>query len=168
MMMPLMQKMAAPLPLASVICHLATMAVMMNMHIELSTLRHTPVGGPHRTLLDSDGDAVVTVAHMTKAVDHLQHTLGSRLTAVERDNSELKERMKTLAYSQTDTDHDSYADLDDGACALTSCPAAIALAIASTSPRWHASKKLVSIYIYITEQVFTPPGFFFQFTGRKA
>eukprot|EP01043_Picozoa_sp_COSAG02_P067459 COSAG02_NODE_10849_length_1846_cov_1.688609_1_plen_362_part_10 len=114
MMLTLMQKMAAPLPLASVICHLATMAVMMNMHIELSTLRHTPVGGPHRTLLDSDGDAVVTVAHMTKAIDHLQDTLGSRLAAVERENSELRERVQVMAYSLAEMDYNSRAGSDSG------------------------------------------------------
>lgn len=36
MMMPLMQKMAAPLPLASALCHVATFVVMMNMHVQLS------------------------------------------------------------------------------------------------------------------------------------
>ena len=59
-MMPPMQKMAAPLALASALCHIATIAVMMNMHIELSTVRDTPAD-PHRTLLDSDGDALVSV-----------------------------------------------------------------------------------------------------------
>ena len=45
-MMPPMQKMAATLALASALCHLATMAVMMNMHIELrhhSTLPARPI-----------------------------------------------------------------------------------------------------------------------------
>ena len=68
MMMPPMQKMAAPLALASALCHVATIAVIGNMHIQSSTLRDTPAG-PHRALLDSDGDSLVTVAHMTKAVD---------------------------------------------------------------------------------------------------
>eukprot|EP01043_Picozoa_sp_COSAG02_P046624 COSAG02_NODE_4380_length_5425_cov_171.848104_2_plen_803_part_00 len=103
-MMPPMQKMAAPLPLASALCHVATVAVMMNMHIQLSTVQNTATG-PHRALLDSDGDALVTVAHMTKAVDHLQDTLGSRLTAVERENSELKALVKTLAVNMTDPEH---------------------------------------------------------------
>ena len=57
-MMPPMQKMAAPLALASALCHIATMAVIMNMHIQLSTVQDTATG-PHRALLDSDGDAVV-------------------------------------------------------------------------------------------------------------
>eukprot|EP01043_Picozoa_sp_COSAG02_P071926 COSAG02_NODE_13345_length_1406_cov_3.267024_1_plen_74_part_01 len=74
MMMPPMQKMAAPLALASALCHVATLAVMMSMHIQLSTVQDTPAG-PRRSLLDSDGDALVTVAHMTKAVDHIQDTL---------------------------------------------------------------------------------------------
>eukprot|EP01043_Picozoa_sp_COSAG02_P054728 COSAG02_NODE_6243_length_3704_cov_12.964494_1_plen_640_part_00 len=112
MMMPPMQKMAAPLALASALCHVATIAVIGNMHIQSSTLRETPAG-PHRALLDSDGDSLVTVAHMTKAVDHLQDTLGSRLTAMERENSELKASVKVLVGNQTDTDHDSYADSDD-------------------------------------------------------
>ena len=80
MMMPPMQKMAAPLALASALCHIATVAVMMNMHIQLRTVQDLPAD-PHRALLDSDGDSLLTVAHMTKAVDHLQDTLGSRLTA---------------------------------------------------------------------------------------
>ena len=70
-MMPPMQKMPAPLALASALCHVATIAVIGNMHMQSSTLRDTPAG-PRRTLLDSDGDALVTVAHMNKAVDHLQ------------------------------------------------------------------------------------------------
>ena len=52
---------------------------------------------------------------MTKAVDHLQDTLGSRLTAVERENSELKASVKALKDAQTDTDHGSRAGSDDGA-----------------------------------------------------
>jgi hypothetical protein len=91
-MMPPMQKMAAPLALASALCHVATVAVMMNMHIELSTLRDTPPD-PHRTLLDSDGahDPLVTdslaqtVARLEKAAD----THGARLTAVENGHMEL-------------------------------------------------------------------------------
>ena len=113
-MMPPMQKMAAPLALASALCHIATIAVIGNMHVELSTVRDTPAG-PHRTLLDSDGDSLVTVAHMTKAVDHLQDTLGSRLTAVERENSDLKAFVAALADNQTDTDHSSRVGSDGGA-----------------------------------------------------
>jgi hypothetical protein len=85
-MMPPMHKMAAPLALASALCHLATVAVMMNMHIELSTLRD-----PHRTLLDSDSahdplamdPLVQTVARLEKTV----YTHGARLMAVEKDNA---------------------------------------------------------------------------------
>ena len=117
-MMPLMQKMAAPLALASALCHIATIAVMMNMHIELSTVRDTPAD-PHRALLDSDGDALVTVAHMTKAVDHLQDTLGSRLTAVERENSVLRGLVMALAGKTTDTDHGTRVDSDGGALDMT-------------------------------------------------
>ncbi|MDA3003336.1 MAG: hypothetical protein O2998_04800, partial [Actinomycetota bacterium] len=95
MMMPPMQKMAAPLALASALCHVATITIIGNMHIQLGTVQDTATG-PHRALLDSDGDSLVTVAHMTKAVDHLQDTLGSRLTAVERENSELKASMEAL------------------------------------------------------------------------
>ena len=111
MMMPPMQKMAAPLALASALCHVATVAMMMNMHIQLSTVQDTATG-QHRTLLDSDGDSLVTVAHMIKAVDHLQDTLGSRLTAVERENSELKALVKTLAVNQTDPEHSGPAHSD--------------------------------------------------------
>ena len=114
MMIPLMQKMAAPLPLASALCHVATIAVMMNMHIQLSTVQDTATG-PHRTLLDSDGDSLVTVAHMTKAVDHLQDTLGSRLTAVERENTEPKVSVNALKDAQAGTEHGSRAGSDDGA-----------------------------------------------------
>ena len=114
MMMPPMQKMAAPLALASALCHIATIAVIGNMHIQPSTLRDTPAG-PHRALLDSDGDALVTVAQMNKAVDHLQDTLGSRLTAVERENNELKASMKALKDAQAGTEHSSPAHSDDGA-----------------------------------------------------
>ena len=112
-MMPLMQKMAAPLPLASALCHVATVAVMMNMHIQLSTVQDTATG-PHRTLLDSDGDSLVTVAHMNKAVGHLQDTLGSRLTAVERESSDLKALVETLTVNQTDPDHSGPAHSDGG------------------------------------------------------
>ena len=51
MMTPLMQKMAAPLALASALCHIATISVIGNMHIQLSTLWDTATG-PHRALLD--------------------------------------------------------------------------------------------------------------------
>ncbi len=114
MMMPPMQKMAAPLALASALCHFATITMIGNMHIQLSTVQHTATG-PHRALLNSDGDSLVTVAHMTKAVDHLQDTLGSQLTAVERANSELKVSVKALKDAQTDTGHGSRAGSDDGA-----------------------------------------------------
>ena len=110
-MMPPMQKMAAPLALASALCHVATVAVMMNMHIQLSTVQDTATG-PHRALLDSDGDSLVTVAHMTKAVDHLQDTLGSRLTAVERENNELKASMKALKDAQAGTEHGNHPRSD--------------------------------------------------------
>ena len=114
MMMPSMQKMAAPLALASALCHIATIAVIANIHIQRSTLRNT-AAGPHHTLLDSDGDSLVTVAEMTKAVDHLQDTLGSRLTSVERENSGLKELVKELVGSQTDTGYNSPAHSGDDA-----------------------------------------------------
>ena len=112
MMMPPMQKMAAPLPLASALCHVATMGLIMNMHVELSTVRDMPAG-PHRTLLESvNTDSLVTVAHMNKAV---QDTLGSRLTAVERENSELKASLKVLRDGQMATEHGSRAHSDGGA-----------------------------------------------------
>ena len=114
MMMPPMQKMAAPLALASVLCHIATIAVIGNTHIQLSTVQDTAMG-PHRALLDSDGDSLLTVAHMTKAVDHLQDTLGSRLTAVERENSVLRGLVMALAGKTTDTDHGSRVGSDGGA-----------------------------------------------------
>ena len=50
MMMPPMQKMAAPLALASALCHIATMAVIMNMHIKLSAVQDT-AAGPHLSLI---------------------------------------------------------------------------------------------------------------------
>ena len=112
-MMPPMQKMAAPLALASALCHVATIAVIGNMHIQSSTLRDTPAG-PHRALLDSDGDSLVTVAHMTKAIDHLQDTLGSRLAAVERENTELKVLINALKDVRAGTEHGSRAASDDG------------------------------------------------------
>ena len=84
------------------------------MHIQPSTLRDMPAG-PHRTLLDSDGESLVTVAHMTEAVDHLQDTLGSRLTAVEREYSDLKAFVAALADNQTDTDHGTRVGSDGGA-----------------------------------------------------
>ena len=53
-------KMAAPLALASAFCHVATIAVIGNMHIQPSTLWATPA--PPRALLEpSDGDALVSV-----------------------------------------------------------------------------------------------------------
>ena len=99
MMMPLMQKMAAPLSLASALCHVATVAVMMNMHIQLSTVQDTATGpGQHRTLLDSDSahDPLVmdplaqTVARLEKAAD----THGVRLTAVENGHAQLTAVLK--------------------------------------------------------------------------
>ena len=81
LMMPPMKKMAAPLALASAICHLATIAVIMDTRIRLSTVRDMPAG-PHHNLLESSAtDSLETVARLDKAVDHLQDTLGSRLTA---------------------------------------------------------------------------------------
>jgi hypothetical protein len=112
-MMPPMQKMAAPLALASALCHIATIAVIGNISIQPSTLRNTPAGS-HRALLDSDGDSLVTVAQMTKAVDHLQDTLGSRLTAVEREHTELKVSINALKDVQAGTEHGSRAASDDG------------------------------------------------------
>eukprot|EP01043_Picozoa_sp_COSAG02_P061311 COSAG02_NODE_8214_length_2656_cov_2.452269_2_plen_313_part_00 len=91
-MMPPMQKMAAPLALASALCHVATVAVMMDMHIQLSTVQDMATG-PHRALLDSDSahdpfdmdPLAQTVARLEKAAD----AHGARLTAVEEDNAEL-------------------------------------------------------------------------------
>ena len=114
MMMPPMQKMAAPLALASALCHIATISVIGNMHIQLSTVQDTATG-PRRALLDSNRDALVTVAHMTKAVEHLQDTLGLRLTAVERENSELKVSLNALKNGQVGTEHGSRVGWDDGA-----------------------------------------------------
>ena len=113
-MLNLLISSAALLAPTSALCHIATIAVIGNMHVELSTVRDTPAG-PHRALLDSDGDALVTVAHMNKAVDRLQDTLGSRLTAVERENSELKALVKTLAVNQTDPEHSGPAHSDGNA-----------------------------------------------------
>ena len=82
-----MQKMPAPLALASALCHVATIAVIGNMYIQLSTLRDTPAG-PHRTLLDSDSahdPLAQTVARLEKAAD----AHGARLAAVEKGNAEL-------------------------------------------------------------------------------
>jgi hypothetical protein len=94
-----MGTMTAPLPLASAICHLATLGLIMNIHVELSTVRDMPAG-PHRTLLEPvNTDSLVTVAHMNTAVDRLQDTLGSRLTAVEREYSELKASLQAQADS---------------------------------------------------------------------
>ena len=61
MMMPPMQKMAAPLALASALCHVATIAVIGNMHIQPSTLRDTAAGPPRSLLESPDGDALVSV-----------------------------------------------------------------------------------------------------------
>ena len=61
MMMPLMQKMAAPLALASAFCHVATIAVIGNMHIQPSTLRDTAAGPPRSLLESPDVDALVSV-----------------------------------------------------------------------------------------------------------
>ena len=60
-MMPPMQKMAAPLALASALCHIATIAVIGNMHIQPSTLRDTAAGAPRSLLESPDGDALVSV-----------------------------------------------------------------------------------------------------------
>ena len=66
MMMPLMQKMASPLPLASALCHLATMAVMMSMHVELTVTKPSTVTSittsihiPDGTLARTDGSSAV-------------------------------------------------------------------------------------------------------------
>jgi hypothetical protein len=108
-----MQKMGAPLALVSAICHLATVAVVVNMRAELSTARDMPAG-PHRNLLDSNAGDLVTVARMNKAVDHLQDTLGSRLTGVEHENIKLKALVKVLKDDQMNTKHGSRARSHDG------------------------------------------------------
>jgi len=54
-------KMAAPLALASAFCHVATIAVIGNMHIQPSTLRNTPAGPPRTLLEPPDGDALVSL-----------------------------------------------------------------------------------------------------------
>ena len=62
MMMPPMQKMANPLALASLLCHVATIAVIGNMHIQPSTLRGGAPDAPHRLLESSEhADALVSV-----------------------------------------------------------------------------------------------------------
>ena len=61
MMMPPMQKMAAPLALARALCPVATIAVIGNMHVQPSTLRDTPAVPPRPLLESPDVDALVSV-----------------------------------------------------------------------------------------------------------
>ena len=108
----MMPKMNAPFALASAICHLATVAVIIDTRIGLSTV-HDMLAGPHRNLLEStDADSLET--RMNEVVDHL-HTVGSRLTAVEHENAELKALVKVLTDSQTDTEYGSRARSHGGA-----------------------------------------------------
>ena len=56
----MMPKMNAPFALASAICHLATVAVIIDTRIGLSTVHDMPAG-PHRNLLEStDADSLET------------------------------------------------------------------------------------------------------------
>ena len=61
-------KMAAPLALASAFCHVATIAVIGNMHIQPSTLRNTPAGPPRTLLEPPDGDALVSLRAQLECV----------------------------------------------------------------------------------------------------
>jgi hypothetical protein len=85
MMMPLMQKMAAPLLLASALCHVATVVVMMNMHVQLSTVQDTATG-PHRSLLEStNADALVSVrAQLESMRDEMEEMRADKLRSDER------------------------------------------------------------------------------------
>jgi hypothetical protein len=83
--------------LASVLCHIATIAVVMHGRTDLGT---TPglAGGSHRHLESTEpphdplamDPLTQTVARLEKAVD----THGARLTAVEEENTELKAILK--------------------------------------------------------------------------
>ena len=83
---------AAPLLLGSAIWHLAVLAVLVQTRVELSALRGMAAGA-HRSLLaeSSDRDAPESVtARLEGMRAELEETLGSRLTAVERESAELK------------------------------------------------------------------------------
>ena len=112
--MPPMTGMVAPLAIVLAVCNLAMVAVVLETRAELGAVRDM-AAGPHRNLLEPTADdSVVTVARMNKAIDHLQETLGSRLTAVERQNAELKASMKLMSDSQTGTGHGSRARSHSG------------------------------------------------------
>ena len=109
-------QMAAPLLLGSAIWHLAVLAVLVQTRVELSAVQRMAAGA-HRSLLaeSSDQDSLVSVARLGEAVDRLQDTLGSRLTAVERENNELKAVMKALKGAQAGTEHGNHARSDGNA-----------------------------------------------------
>ena len=78
--------------LASALCHIATIAVVMRGRTDLGTAPGV-AGGSHRHLESTEpphdplamGPLAQTVARLEKAVD----AHGARLTAVEKDNAEL-------------------------------------------------------------------------------
>ena len=75
-MTPTMQKMAVPLTLASLLCHAATMVVLMQTRADLNTVQGA-ARGSHRHLLESaELDSFVTVAQLD--------ALGARVAAVEQ------------------------------------------------------------------------------------
>ena len=75
-MPPPMQKMAVPLTIASLLCHAATMVVLVQTRADLNTVQRA-ARGSHRHLLESaELDSFVTVAQLD--------ALGARVAAVEQ------------------------------------------------------------------------------------
>ncbi len=107
-------KMAAPVALASALCHLAVLALLMQTRVELSAVR----GATQRRLLDSsDPDALVsTLMARLDAVEGmhavLEETLGSRLTAVEKHHSAFEASLKRPTNGQAHTEDGARTLLD--------------------------------------------------------
>eukprot|EP01043_Picozoa_sp_COSAG02_P060240 COSAG02_NODE_7829_length_2831_cov_1.499268_4_plen_338_part_01 len=96
---PTMQKLGAPLALASALCHVATLVVLMDTRLSIGGARQL-TDPQHRSLLDcppsppasEPAPHLEAVGRLDKAVD----TLGMRLTAVEDQNVELTATLVAL------------------------------------------------------------------------
>mgnify|MGYP006936555701 CR=1 FL=1 len=112
MMMDQMKHMPSLPTLASALCHIATIAVVMRGRTDLGTAPGV-AGGSHRHLESAEPPAhdplamdplAQTVARLEKAVD----AHGARLTAVEQDNAELTASLNGHVEGHGGTGHGSW------------------------------------------------------------
>ncbi len=96
-------KLAAPLSIASVICNVVLLAIVMHSHVRFSAMQTLQVGGPGRALLEQQSDQPslqATVARLAQEVDHLQNQFDSRILQVEWQTAEHAASLKSLTASQ--------------------------------------------------------------------